>query len=115
MRPTRRSAASRNCTTWIFGPPAQKTARRARTIATIIDYLTPFLSDPHKWVKEQVIDFQTTGLYALAFAGMGLKRPEYVALYRKLDAPAARGRLLSIWWSAAGKPPRIKRDINERV
>jgi len=57
------------------------------TIATMIDYLTPYLSDPRKWTKEQIADFQTDGLYSLAFAGFGLKKPEYVAEYRKLERP----------------------------
>jgi len=30
-------------------------------------------------------EFQNDGLYFLAFAGMGMKKPEYVALFRKLE------------------------------
>ena len=57
------------------------------TIATVIDYLLPYLADPKKWTKEQVTDFANDGLYFLAFAGMGLKRPEYISLFRKLEHP----------------------------
>jgi hypothetical protein len=57
------------------------------TISSVIDYLTPFLTDPKKWAKEQITDFSNDSLYALAFAGMGMKKPEYVALYRKLERP----------------------------
>jgi len=57
------------------------------TITTVIDYLQPYLADPHRWSKEQIAEFQYDGLYLLAFAGMGLKRPDYVALYRKLEHP----------------------------
>ena len=57
------------------------------TLATVIDYLEPYLADPKKWNKEQVADFQNDGLYFLAFAGMGMKKPEYVALFRKLEHP----------------------------
>ena len=57
------------------------------TIGTVIDYLAPYLADPKKWPKEQTTDFQNDGLYSLAFAGMGLKKPEYVALFRKLERP----------------------------
>jgi len=54
---------------------------------TIVDYLTPYLNDPHKWSKQQIADFQDENAYALAFAGMGLKKPEYIAFYRKLERP----------------------------
>jgi hypothetical protein len=60
-------------------------ARNGATIETVIDYLEPYLADPHKWSKEQVAEFQNDGLYPLAFAGMGLKKPEYLALFRKLE------------------------------
>jgi hypothetical protein len=62
-------------------------AKNGATIATVIDYLAPYLTDPRKWNKEQIVDFQNTGLYSLAFAGMGLKKPEYVALFRKVEHP----------------------------
>jgi len=65
----------------------QVRARNGATIATVIDYLEPYLADPHKWAKEQIADFANDGLYFLAFAGMGLKKPEYVALFRKLERP----------------------------
>jgi hypothetical protein len=57
------------------------------TIATVIDYLQPFLTDPKKWSKDQITDFSNDSIYALAFAGIGMKRPEYIALYRKLERP----------------------------
>jgi hypothetical protein len=62
-------------------------ARNGASIGTVIDYLEPYLGDPRKWSKEQVAEFQNDGLYFLAFAGMGLKKPEYVALFRKLEHP----------------------------
>lgn len=57
------------------------------TLTTVIDYLEPYLADPKKLNKEQVAEFQNEGLYFLAFAGMGMKKPEYVALFRKLEHP----------------------------
>lgn len=60
-------------------------AANGATLATVVDYLEPFLSDPKKWTKEQISDFPNDGLYNLAFAGMGLNRPAYVALFRKLE------------------------------
>ncbi len=62
-------------------------AKNGATIATVIDYLAPYLSEPDKWHKEQIVDFEASGLYSLAFAGMGLKRPDYVALFRKVERP----------------------------
>jgi Alginate lyase len=62
--------------------------RRGTNLATVIGYLSPYLSDPKKWNKEQITEFQNEGLYFLAFAGMGLKKPEYIALYHKLERPA---------------------------
>ena len=61
--------------------------RRGVTITTAIDYLTPYLLDPKKWTKEQGSDIPYDSLYFLAFAGMGLDKPEYIALYRKLEHP----------------------------
>jgi hypothetical protein len=55
------------------------------TIGTVIGYLEPYLSDPRKWSKEQISDFPNDGLYYLAFAGMGLKKPEYIALFRRQE------------------------------
>jgi hypothetical protein len=62
-------------------------ARNGAAIGTVIDYLEPYFGDPRQWSKEQVAEFQNDGLYFLAFAGMGLKKPEYVALFRKLEHP----------------------------
>lgn len=64
------------------------------TLATVIDYLEPYLADPKKWTKEQTADLPNDGLYFLAFAGMGMKKPEYVALFRKLEQP--EGAWLSV-------------------
>jgi hypothetical protein len=69
-------------------------AKGGATISTVIDYLEPYLADPKKWTKEQVTDFANDGLYFLAFAGMGLKKPEYIALFRKLEHP--EGAWLSV-------------------
>jgi hypothetical protein len=55
------------------------------TIETVIAYLEPYLADPRRWTKEQISDFPSDGLYYLAYAGMGLKKPEYIALFRKLE------------------------------
>lgn len=61
--------------------------RGGSTIETVIDYLAPFLADPRKWSGDQTSDAHSDSLYALAFAGIGLKKPEYIALFRKLDRP----------------------------
>ncbi len=69
-------------------------AKGGATISTVIDYLQPYLADPKKWTKEQVTDFSNDGLYFLAFAGMGLKKPGYLTLFHKLEQP--EGAWLSV-------------------
>lgn len=56
-------------------------------LSSVIDYLKPALSNPRKWSREQTTDLDTDALYFLAFAGMGLRKPEYIALYQKLEHP----------------------------
>jgi len=85
-------------------------AKNGATLATIVDYLMPYLDNPHKWHKQQIAEFQNEGLYALAFAGMGLNKPEYVAMYHKLERP--EGAWLSLVdlmvgrWEAASHQTR---------
>ena len=85
-------------------------ARGGATLATVIDYLEPYLSDPRRWNKEQIAEFSNDDLYFLAFAGMGLKKPEYVAQFRKLERP--QGAWLSLVdlmvgrWEAASHQTR---------
>ena len=85
-------------------------ARGGAKIGTVIDYLSPYLSDPRKWKMQQIAEFQNQGLYSLAFAGMGLKKPEYVSLYRKLEKPeGAWPSLVDLMlgrWEAAGHQTR---------
>jgi hypothetical protein len=81
------------------------------SFSTVIDYLTPALKDPARWRKEQIATYQTDGSYFLAFAGMGLKKPEYVALYRNLETPSGGGwpslvNLLVDRWEASGHQTR---------
>jgi hypothetical protein len=84
--------------------------RNGASIGTVVDYLSPFLSDPHKWTLEPISDFQNEGVYSLAFAGMGLKKPEYVALYHKLEKPEGAWislvDLMVARWEAAGHQTR---------
>jgi hypothetical protein len=84
--------------------------RNGATLSTVIDYLAPYVSDPRKWKMQQIAEFQNQGLYALAFAGMGLKKPEYVALYRKLEKPeGAWPSLVDLMlgrWESAGHQTR---------
>jgi len=84
--------------------------KNGASISTVINYLEPYLSDPRKWSREQVSDLETDGLYFLAFAGMGLKKPEYIALYQKLEHPDRAWLsvvdLLVGRWEAAGHQTR---------
>ena len=85
-------------------------ARNGASITTAIDYLTPYLSDPKKWTKEQIAEFSVDGPYYLAFAGMGTKRPEYLALYHKLERGEAAWTglvdLIASRWANAGHQTR---------
>lgn len=84
--------------------------KNGSTISTVIDHLQPALADPRKWSREQVSDLETDALYFLAFAGMGLKKPEYIALYQKLEHPERAWLsvvdLLVERWEAAGHQTR---------
>ena len=57
------------------------------TLAAAIAYLAPHLADRKKWDREQIAEFETDGIYFLAFAGMGMKKPEYLELYHQLEHP----------------------------
>jgi hypothetical protein len=61
--------------------------RTGATIGAAIDSLQPYLADPHKVSREQIAELQNDSLYLLAFGGMGLKRPDYIALFRKYERP----------------------------
>jgi Alginate lyase len=84
--------------------------RDGATLATVIDYLMPSLKDPNQWRREQIAAYQTDGAYFLAFAGMGLKRPDYVALFRTLERPSgAWSSLVDLIvgrWEASGHQTR---------
>ena len=62
-------------------------ARNGASIATAMDYLSPYLEDPKKWSKEQAGDIPYDSLDFLAFAGMALNNPKYIADFRKLEHP----------------------------
>jgi hypothetical protein len=85
-------------------------AKNGVDLNAVIKSLEPFLADPHKWGREQVSDLDTESLYFLALAGMGLKRPEYIALYQKLEHPdrawLSMVDLLVGRWEAAGHQTR---------
>ena len=59
--------------------------KNGATLAKVTDYLLPYLADPKRWPREQIAEFSNDGVYYLAFAGMGLKRADYLAQYRKLE------------------------------
>jgi hypothetical protein len=86
-------------------------SKSGATISTVIDYLQPYLTDPKQWAKDQIAEFSNDGLYYLAFAGMGLKRPDCLALFRKLEHPEGNAwlsmvDLLASRYEAAGHQTR---------
>jgi len=84
--------------------------RDGATLGSVIDYLTPYLKEPTRWRREQAAAYQSEGACFLAFAGMGLKKPEYVALFRTLELPSgAWPSLLDLIvgrWEASGHQTR---------
>jgi hypothetical protein len=84
--------------------------RNGTDLNLAIKSLEPFLADPHKGSREQIPDLDTESLYFLALAGMGLKKPDYITLYQKLEHP--EGAWLSLVdllvgrWEAAGHQTR---------
>ena len=85
-------------------------AKNGSSLSTVIDYLKPHLADPRQWSREQTNDLETNALYFLAFAGMGLKKPEYIALYQRLEHPdkawLSLVDLLVGRWEASGHQTR---------
>lgn len=84
--------------------------KKGWSITAAIDELQPLLADPRHFSREQVSDLEPDGLYFLAFAGMGLKKPEYIELYQKLVHPDGSWLyvvdLLVGRWFAAGHQTR---------
>jgi len=72
--------------------------------------LTPYLGERRKWDREQITDFRADSVYFVAFAGMGMNKPEYVALYRQLEHPDSAWLgfvdLLTGRWEAAAHETR---------
>ena len=85
-------------------------ARSGDTIASAIDSLVSSLGDPKRWTKDQLADFQSDGVVLLAFAAIGLNRPDYVAQFRKWERGdsgwLAVADLLVGRWEAAGHQTR---------
>jgi hypothetical protein len=85
-------------------------ARSSASLGTVVDYLQPLISDPRKWGREQIAEFSADGPYYLAFAGMGLRRPELLALYHKLEHGEGAWMglidLLTGRWEASGHQTR---------
>jgi hypothetical protein len=81
-------------------------SRGGGTISSSIDSLETSLADPKQWSKEQAAGFEADGVYVMAFAGIGLNRPAYVAEFRKLERPenawlSLVDLLVSRWEAAA--------------
>jgi hypothetical protein len=60
-------------------------AKGGAALAAVIASLTPHIADRKKWDREQMAEFEADGIYFLAFAGVGMKKPEYVTLYRQFE------------------------------
>jgi len=84
--------------------------KRGASLSTVIDYLAPFLSDPRRWSKEQTSDYPPESISFLAFAAMGEKKPDYLALFRKIEHPETAWLslvdLMASRWEAAAHQTR---------
>jgi hypothetical protein len=83
---------------------------RGPTLGGAIDDFLATLRDAKAWNKDQLADFESGGVSLLAFAGMGMNRPDYIAQYRKLErngsARLALADLLAGRWEAAAHQTR---------
>jgi hypothetical protein len=61
--------------------------RQGSGISAQIDALISALTDPKRQGRDQPTDLRGGELHLLAFAAMGLDKPEYLALYRKMERP----------------------------
>jgi hypothetical protein len=79
-------------------------------LSALIDKIEPLLASPRKGGKELVSDVPGDSLYFLAFAGIGMNKPEYVAAFRKFDHPDTSWftvvDLLVARWESAGHQTR---------
>jgi hypothetical protein len=76
-----RMAEVRGLDLWHFRAP------NGVTLRTAIDFLLPYLANPRAWTKPQIVPFENDRMYWLAFAGEGLRVPEYEKLYKRLEKP----------------------------
>ena len=79
----------------------QTRSREGATLSSVVDYLAPYLADPRRWRKDLPADVAEESYSALAFAGMGLKRGDYLDLFFKLAQ--AQGAWLSLVDLMAGR------------
>jgi hypothetical protein len=57
---------------------------RGQSLAQAIGYLRPFVADPSTWKKQQISPYQNSNAYFLLWAGMGMKKQEYLDLYCRI-------------------------------
>jgi hypothetical protein len=71
-----------------------------RGMAKAMEYMTPFIEDKKKWTKPPDVmhyDEWPVRQPCLLFAGLALGKPEYVKLWRKLDADPTGEEVLRNW------------------
>jgi hypothetical protein len=83
---------------------------RGLSLGGAIDSFVAGLQDPRVWSREQLAEFGGGGVSLLAFAGMGMDRPEYIAQFHKLarngGARMALINLLTGRWEASAHQTR---------
>ena len=84
--------------------------REGAGLGAVIDEVYPYLGDRHKWARDPSVDNPMDSLYWVAYAGMGLKRPDLIAAFRKFEQSdnswTALTNLLVGRWEAAAHQTR---------
>ena len=62
---------------------------KGASVAKSMEYLFPYIKDPSTWKKEQIEKYGNSEKRFLAFGGMALDKPEYLALYKEESSPAS--------------------------
>ena len=79
-------------------------------LSMLIDSVQPSLTDPRKSNHDPALETESDSFYFLAFAGMGLKKPEYIAYYQQREhgdkAWPSLVDLLASRWEASGHQTR---------
>jgi hypothetical protein len=71
------------------------------SVERAVAYIAPYVDHPANWRKPQIKPYEPSSNYFLAFAGIGLKRPDYLAEQKRVGTPrGAWGDVLALLLAA---------------